>query len=573
MVRKHNLLKALAVVLSVAWATTGTATYKAGYYNALDGKKKEQLKAAAKSCVQNHTTLNYSDLPNYWRYSDVYPDRYDGDLRWWDMYSDELYLIKNGQTGKSSFSANKMQREHSVPKSWWKQGNDVEYTPAYSDMWNLYPSDGPANQAKLNYPLGETTTTTFNNGVSKVGAAKVGMGGGSGKVFEPADEYKGDFARSFFYMATVYDQLPWVVTYMFETSSYPTLKPWAISMLLQWAREDKVSQKEILRNDAVEQSQGNRNPFIDFPELAEYIWGTRTTETFYLADQGGSVTPPLTGDPEITLPVNGETLDFGQGAVGHAVSAYLKIVGKNLTSPLSVRMVGASKSMFVPALTQIQPSQINGQEAYLLPIVYTPTGIGKHQASILLYDGGLPAGTTISVDLRGEGCAVPELSTLTATAATNVEGSTYTANWTEAEEIIDFYVVTRVRYESDGTVSDDVESPVNCYTFTDRDPNVTESYSVRSCRLGIMSEASNSITVLAGASVSSITGAPVELAVIPGGFCLTGLGDAQGEVSVYRPDGTTVMAGKVKSGDEILLPSGLYVVTVKGARPVKLYIE
>lgn len=570
-----------AAIMLLICAPEAGATYKAGYYNALDGKKKETLKAAAKSCVQKHQTLNYSDLPNYWRYSDVYPERYNGQIRWWDMYSNEIYLIRDGQSGKSSFSANKMQREHSVPKSWWKKDGDVEYTPAYSDMWNLFPSDGPANQAKLNYPLGIVSTSAtasqvYDNGSCKVGPARTGFGGGSGKVFEPADEYKGDFARSFFYMATVYDDLPWVITYMFQQSSYPTLKPWAMDMLLQWARQDPVSQKEILRNDAVEQSQGNRNPFVDFPELAEYIWGTRTGETFILSEQGGNVTPPITGDPEIISPVNGEALDFGQAALTTSVTSYLRIAGKNLTSPLSVRVVGGSKSMFVPSLSQIQPSQINGQDAYMLPIVYTPSSIGRHQASILLYDGGLPDGAAISVDLRGEGMEIPELTRLTATAATNIEGNTYTANWNSAPEVVDYYVVTRVRYESDGTQSEDVESDTNSYTFTDRDPMVMESYSVRSSRLGYLSQESNSITVLSGAGVGVSVfgdGAPVGIGIVNGGFMLTGVVDAVRRIDIFKADGTVVMSREVSVGEEIMLPSGIYIVAIDGQRPEKLYVE
>ena len=100
-------------------------------------------------------------------------------------------------------------------------------------------------------------------------------------------------------------------------------------MLLQWCRQDPVSQKEIDRNNVVEQYQGNRNPFVDFPELAEYVWGTRTTEVFYVNQQeGGDPTPPITGDPEITSPVNGEALDFGQVAVGRSETRVLQIVGK-----------------------------------------------------------------------------------------------------------------------------------------------------------------------------------------------------------------------------------------------------
>ena len=125
--------KILLLAIGLAFVcTSADAVYKQGYYDKMDGKKKEALKAAAKECVEWHTRLVYTDLPNYWQYSDVYPDLYDGCKRWWDMYSDNIYLIRPGQNARSSFSANKMQREHSVPKSWWKKNGDVEYTPAYS---------------------------------------------------------------------------------------------------------------------------------------------------------------------------------------------------------------------------------------------------------------------------------------------------------------------------------------------------------------------------------------------------------------------------------------------------------
>ena len=200
----------ILAIMILAGAVTASAEFKSGYYDKMNGKSAGELKNAAKECVLKHQTLVYSDLPNYWQYSDVYPELVNGCKRWWDMYSNAIYLIQPGQSGKSSFSANKMQREHSVPKSWWKLNGSVEYTPAYSDMWNLYPSDGAANQAKLNYPLGLTASASYNNGVTKVGGAQTGYGGGSRYVFEPADEYKGDFARAYMYVATVYDDINWV---------------------------------------------------------------------------------------------------------------------------------------------------------------------------------------------------------------------------------------------------------------------------------------------------------------------------------------------------------------------------
>lgn len=69
-------------------------------------------------------------------------------------------------------------------------------------------------------------------------------------------------------------------------------------MLLDWSRRDPVSDKERMRNDAVEKSQGNRNPYVDFPELAEYVWGARMEQTFYIADQKG-LTPTVPGSADV----------------------------------------------------------------------------------------------------------------------------------------------------------------------------------------------------------------------------------------------------------------------------------
>lgn len=283
--------------------------FKAGYYDLMDGKSGRELKLAAKDCVKDHTVINYTSLPDYWQYTDVYPELYGSARRWWDMYSDAVYLIEEYQTGRQSFSANQMQREHCVPKSWWKKDGDVEYTPVYSDMWNLFPSDGKANNAKSNYPLGMTQSTTFDNGVSKVGIPAEGYGGGATRVFEPADEYKGDFARAYMYVATVYDDINWVVEYMYEPTAYPTLKGWALDMLLEWHRNDPVSSKEVDRNNNVEKQQGNRNPFVDFPALAEFIWGNRSGELFYVEDQrGGNTDDPAGITPVYVVPDDNSSL-------------------------------------------------------------------------------------------------------------------------------------------------------------------------------------------------------------------------------------------------------------------------
>lgn len=556
----------IAVCVLLAGALPAYAEYDAGYYSGLEGKSREKLKEAVKAAVKSHRQLVYMDLPNYWQYSDVYPETINGEKRWWEMYSDAVYMIGRNQTPKGSFSANKMQREHSVPKSWWKVGNDVEYTPAYTDMWNLYPSDGEANMAKSNYPLGVVERTTFDNGVTKVGVPVYGYGGGAGNVFEPADEYKGDFARSFFYMACVYDDISWQSRYswMFVRQSYPTLQPWAYEMLLQWARQDKVSQKEIIRNDAVEQAQGNRNPFVDFPELAEYIWGTRTSEVFLIAEQGGNVTPPITGDPELTMPVNDEWLDFGEVAVENEGAAWLLLKGKNFTSPISLRIGGGDKDMFTLSTRSIPASAINTTGEYLLPIQYTPTSTGEHTATLSIYDGGLPS--SIRVNLKGRALGIPQLSRLTALAPVDVTDTGYTAVWTEAPETVDYYVVYRTRYLPEGEESEQLESTATSLQISGRNPDVAESYYVCSSRLGYLSERSNSVSVATSGIETVSSPETLRIGYMPDGIRILTEEDAV-EICIHDASGRLVgRFTDLRHGDFLPLGKGLYIVTSPAMR-------
>lgn len=196
----------------------------------------------------------------------------NGKRRALDMYSNEKRYF-----GNKGVAVEGMNIEHSVAKSWWGGTNNN----AYCDLHHLNPSDQDANSRKSNYPLGELTSVTWDNGVTFVGKANID--GSSQNAYEPCDEYKGDFARVFMYMFTCYQDLTWEYTWMnYEKSEYPTLKPWAVALLLKWHKQDPVSEKEINRNNAVFAIQGNRNPYVDYPQLADYVWGDSVNYTFKL---------------------------------------------------------------------------------------------------------------------------------------------------------------------------------------------------------------------------------------------------------------------------------------------------
>lgn len=553
----------LGLLLSAAFSLS--ADIPAGYYQRLDGKSRESLKTAAYQTVRPHTVVTYNSLfPQQFPKTDVYPELYQGQRRWWEMYSDMVFYVSRGWSG--------MNREHSFPKSWW--GGDQN--EAYTDLNHLYPSESAANMAKSNYPLGEVQTPVFDNGVTTVGYAYAGMGGGAAQVFEPADEYKGDFARTYFYMATCYQDYTWKYTYMVQNGAYPTLRPWAYEMLLDWARRDPVSQKEIMRNEAVYQIQGNRNPFIDFPELAEYIWGTRTNEVFYLSEQGGSVTPPIEGDPELFAPIDGSSLDLGEVAVGKTQEVELLINGVNLTSSLSVRVTGTDRAMFAINTNSIPASQVNGDSGYRLAVRYTPEAVGEHTAAITLYDGGFPDGKTFHVNLHGQAFPVPALTPLTALPPENLADDSYVARWNAPawDEVVDYYMVNRTRYLSSGPVTTRLAAEDTFLEIYDRDPGVEESYTVQSVRLGYESPVSNVVTIAAGGVVLPGAAEPLTAVGIEGGVRLMTSGASRG-VTVTQASGIVVRVLREAAPGEIIpLPAGIYLISAEGTpRPLKVLVK
>lgn len=220
-------------------------------------------------------------------------DCYPGTNQIWDMYSTKKWTYSSEQCGSSGYSAvgDCYNREHSMPKSWFNSDS-----PMYSDGFHIYPTDGKVNSQRSNFPFGECangTTLSAPSGIQALG--KLGastFSGYTGTVFEPVDEYKGDFARTYFYMAACYnDRIASWNSDMLANNSYPCFTTWAVNLLLKWHRQDPVSEKETNRNDAVYGYQKNRNPFIDHPELAEYIWGDKIGTGW---EPGGTVTPAIT---------------------------------------------------------------------------------------------------------------------------------------------------------------------------------------------------------------------------------------------------------------------------------------
>lgn len=358
----------------------------ATHYAALDGKSGAALFDAAHSAAgKGYHSLGYDGLYNAYKQT----DSRDGKI--WDMYSDCSfpYTKKCGNYSKECDCYN---REHSVPKSWWGGGTGNQGC----DIFIVVPTDGKVNGMRSSYPYGEVGTATYTsaNG-SKLGNSS--MSGYSGKVFEPVDEYKGDFARGIL-GAMVKWKGSWtqgnnaMFNGNYTVSGNFGLNAYGVALLLKWHREDPVSKKERDRNNGIENTQGNRNPFIDYPCLAEYIWGTHKGESFDLSqvvssydasfgsgDQSGC---SCSTEPRLTQPAQGETVNVGSVLLGNTVAKTVTLRGANLTQTLSLTLSGADSRFFSVSPASVTASQ--AMEGQPVAVIYTPAEEGSHSAQLTI---------------------------------------------------------------------------------------------------------------------------------------------------------------------------------------------
>lgn len=366
-------------IIAAACATGTWAAIPQGYYDDCENRGGQSLLTALNATIGSHTTVSYSGLWNLYKTSDV---KANGKI--WDMYSTKEWNPGKEQCGQYSSIGDCYNREHSFPKSWF---NDA--SPMVSDAFHIYPTDGKVNGQRSNYPYGECangTRVSSSGGVQALG--KLGRStfeGYSGTVFEPDDQYKGDFARSYFYMAACYNtRISSWSSDMLAGNNFPCFKPWAIKLLLKWHRMDPVSQKEIDRNNVVYNHQRNRNPFIDHPEMVEYIWGDR-------ADQRWTSTGSA-AKPEINRPVDGSTIDLGLTATGIETSRKINIRTTNAGGTVDLRIVGAGFSV---SPSSLDASATNSQAGADITLRCRPSSLGDVSGSLTVIAGETRATLTL----------------------------------------------------------------------------------------------------------------------------------------------------------------------------------
>lgn len=391
----HNLSSKSAEVKATgkdsywsSWISSNSSTISTGG---------SSFMAALKTKIgSNTTTVSYDNLWSAYKTTDPVPGTNGSYI--WDTYAGIKYSYQsNGSSVNTGSVGGGYNREHSVPKSWFGSPSSGA---AYSDLFHLMPTDGCVNNARSNYAFGEVSSgTTYSftaqtdgngatyqtAGASKLGTPKaindVSIGASYTTVFEPDDQYKGDFARNYMYFITRYYGTSYSPTTSGQaglaifSTSYPYMTSYGLALMQKWHVQDPVSTKETNRNDAVEALQGNRNPYIDYPEWADKIFGT--------SYGGGSSS---SSDPSATI--SGTT----SVTVGNTTTLTASLSNVTSTSNITWESSNTSVATVAKGTTSTSSS------------VATVTGIAAGSATISCkHSGTTLASKTVTVTSSGGG--------------------------------------------------------------------------------------------------------------------------------------------------------------------------
>ncbi|HSI90218.1 MAG TPA: endonuclease, partial [Adhaeribacter sp.] len=231
---------------------TGQGKYSRSYYNNSENLSEEQLKVALKTITSaNYNTLSYNAARD-----EMFMEVDNWKINGRGATVNTLECIYTGRliTGYTSRSqAQNMpmnfNTEHTFPQGYFNSAS-----PMVSDMHHLFPTDNPANGSRSNYAFGVATTPYRNDHINNPSHL------GANNLYEPRDAQKGGTARAMLYF---------VIRYQDYQNFFASQE----AILKTWNRDFVPTAVEVKRNDDIHDAsrQRNRNPFVDYPQLADRI--------------------------------------------------------------------------------------------------------------------------------------------------------------------------------------------------------------------------------------------------------------------------------------------------------------
>jgi hypothetical protein len=248
-----------------------SSTAPSGYYDAIEGLSGTVLKQALQDIIANPAIVhaqNYGDVIDMLKQSDQNPANSN---QVWLMYVEQPRAKLDFQTSNSSIGT--WNREHIFPQSRggytdgtlpipdgidiWLPTNADDILAGHADGHHIRAEDGPENSSRNNRDYG---LNDYNGPAGTLGS------------------WKGDVARSLFYSAVRYNALSLVNGNPPDTTLHQLGD---LASLLLWNKTDASDDFEMNRNNIIYYWQQNRNPFIDYPDLADYIWGSKAGQPWF----------------------------------------------------------------------------------------------------------------------------------------------------------------------------------------------------------------------------------------------------------------------------------------------------
>ncbi|MBJ05002.1 MAG: hypothetical protein CMP65_03780 [Flavobacteriales bacterium] len=266
--KKLNII----LILLISNFTFGQTT---SYYTNTFGLTGENLKATLHDIIKDHTSYSYTTTKSILRDADEDPNN-----------PANIILVYSGNSidkfdFASNFEPDFWNREHVWPKSHgdFDAGDPFE-VPLYTDAHNLKPVDHSMNTLRGEKDFDNGGTSVYNGSIMTECFS-------TSSTFEPRDAVKGDIARIILYMDVRYEggnNEPNLVP-LDGLTTYPNPQIGVLSTLLEWHEQDPPDAFEKRRNDVIYEWQGNRNPFIDYPEFADIIYGNTSPNSVEISIQ------------------------------------------------------------------------------------------------------------------------------------------------------------------------------------------------------------------------------------------------------------------------------------------------
>lgn len=368
----------------------------AGYYSSTAGLSGAALKTALNEIIRGHTVIPYTstatDVWNALKVLDEDPaDPANVLLIYSGVSSPKSDTNGDGNTATTTAS---WEREHCWPKSFGISDTGADT----SDLFNLRACRRSVNSSRNNRTYGQPITTGPHAAIAPPNCPEClyDYDGGQGNVWAPRPSEKGDLARGIFYMAVRYDGRDSSTTDL-EISDTPDAANGVFShltTLLAWSAEDPVSEEERRRNQLIySQFQGNRNPFIDHPEMVSQIFGSA---------------PQL---PAIVIQVSSSGVQEGSTATGTV--SVSSAVGSPLVISLSKSGDPSDTELSLPATVTLSTGTTSA--TFSVEALVDNLWDGDKNVTVLAaasgYDTGVAVVTVLDVDTDpGSGSSVTHIT-------------------------------------------------------------------------------------------------------------------------------------------------------------------